>query len=148
MENACQFICGSAAIIPFRYRWEFCSKKKTERRCTPAPAFAARPSTVASRNLVTEFIRCPNNHSAMFAFAIWSSFSPPEFPNVCSAASFCSYHASVLHNFSFLCLKCGNCLQDLQAQFRHRLSMRKWEKRTQTAEGYCFPAAVTRPVGS
>ena len=50
------------------------------------------------------------SNSAMFTFAIWSRFSPPEFPNVWSAVSFCSNHASVLHGFSFLCLRCGNCL--------------------------------------
>src|ERR1700680_3917854 len=67
-------------------------------------------NSLASRDLVAELIRCTNDHSAMFTFAIWSRFSPPEFPNVWSAVSFCSNHASVLHGFSFLCLQCGNCL--------------------------------------
>jgi hypothetical protein len=67
-------------------------------------------NSLASRNLVAELIRCTNDHSAMFTFAIWSGLSPPEFPNIRSAVSFCSNHASVLHGFSFLCLECENCL--------------------------------------
>jgi hypothetical protein len=62
---------------------------------------------LASRNFVAELIRCTNDHSAMFTLAIGSRFSPPEFPNVWSAVSFCSYHASVLHKSSFLCRKFG-----------------------------------------
>jgi hypothetical protein len=61
---------------------------------------------LASCTFVAELIRVTNDHSAMFAFAIWSRFSPPEFPNVSSAVSFCSYHASVLHKSSSQCLKC------------------------------------------
>jgi hypothetical protein len=66
-----------------------------------------RPSFTASRNFVAELIRCANDHSPMFTFAFWSWFLPPEFPNVWSLLSFSSNHASVLHGFSFLCLKCG-----------------------------------------
>jgi hypothetical protein len=57
--------------------------------------------SVTSCNLVAELIRCTNDHPAMFAFTIWSRFSPPEFPNVWSPVSFRSNHASVLHGFSF-----------------------------------------------
>jgi hypothetical protein len=38
-----------------------------------------------------------------------------------------------------------NCLQDLQAQFRHRLSM-EWQKPQQIEESYCFPAAMSSSV--
>src|SRR3954468_3931389 len=91
-----------------------------------------------SRNFVAELIRCTNDHPAMFTFAIGSGFSPPEFPNVSPAVSLCSYHASVLHRLSFQCLKCGNCLQDLQVQFRHRLSMRKGKNRNKSRKVIAF----------
>src|SRR6266478_1598566 len=101
---------------------------------------------LSSRNLVTEFIRCPNNHSAMFTFAIWSSFSPPEFPNVWSAVSFCSHHASVLHGFSFLCFQCGNCVAGFVGTIQAQIVDEKWQKPKQIEESYCFPAEMSNGV--
>ena len=94
---------------------------------------------LASRNLVTEFIRCPNNQSAMFTFAIWSRFSPPEFPNVSSAVSFCSYHASVLHKSSFLWpqmrkIACRTCRHNSGTE----LSMRKGKNRSKSRKVIAF----------
>jgi hypothetical protein len=97
---------------------------------------------LASRNLVTEFIRCSNHHSAMFTFAIWSRFSPPEFPNVWSAVSFCSYHASVLHKSSFLCLKCGKLPAGLAGTIQAQIVDEEWQKPQQIEESYRFPAAI------
>src|ERR1700732_4607698 len=99
---------------------------------------------LASRNLVTEFIRCPNNHSAMFTFAIGSRFSPSEFPNVCSAVSFCSHHASVLHGLSFLCLQCRNCRGGLAGTIQAQIVEEEWRQTQQIEESYCFPAAIPR----
>jgi hypothetical protein len=93
---------------------------------------------LASRDRVAELIRCTNDHSAMFTLAIWSSFSPSEFPNVCSTVLFCSYHASVLHTFPFCASNADNCLQDLQAQFRHRLSMRNGKNRNKSRNVIAF----------
>src|SRR5229473_3576567 len=100
-------------------------------------------NSLASRNLVTEFIRCPNNHSAMFTFAIWSRFSPPEFPNVWSAVSFCSHHASVLHGFSFLFLQFGNCLAGLAGTIQEQIVDEEWRQPQQIEESYCFPAEMS-----
>src|SRR5579863_2342973 len=66
-------------------------------------------NSLASRDLVAELVRCTNDHSPMSTFSIRSRLSPPELPDIWSAVSFCSHHASVLHGFSFLCLQCGNC---------------------------------------
>ena|SRR5713226_883432 len=101
-------------------------------------------NSLASRNLVTEFIRCPDNHSAMFAFAIRSRFSPSEFPNVWSAVSFCSHHASVLHGFSFLCLKYGNCLTGFVGTIQAQIVDEERQKPQQIEESCRFPAAISR----
>jgi len=99
---------------------------------------------LASRNLVVELIRCTNDHSAMFTFAIRSRFSPPEFPNVWSAVSFCSHHASVLHGFSFLCFQSGNCRGGLAGTIQAQIVDEEWQKPQQIEESYCFPAAIAR----
>ena len=96
---------------------------------------------LASRNLVVELIRCTNDHSAMFTSAIRSRFSPPEFPNVWSAVSFCSHHASVLHGFSFLCLQCGNCLAGLAGTIQEQIVDEEWRQPQQIEESYRFAAA-------
>src|SRR6266852_3454897 len=101
-------------------------------------------NSLASRNLVAELIRCTNNHSAMLTFAIWSRFSPPEFPNVWSAVSFCSHHASVLHGFSFLCLQCGKRLAGLAGTIQEQIVDEEWRQPQQIEESYCFPAAIAR----
>src|SRR5580700_3324489 len=93
---------------------------------------------LASRNLVAELIRCTNDHSAMFTFAIWSRLSPPEFPNVWSPVSFRSNHASVLHGFSFLCLQREMPKQDFEAQFRHRLSTRNGKNGNKSRKAIAF----------
>jgi len=98
---------------------------------------------LASRNLVVELIRCTNDHSAMFAFAIRSSFSPPEFPNVWSAVSFCSYHASVLHKSSFLCRKFGKLPAGLAGTIQAQIVDEEWQKPQQIEESYCFPAEMS-----
>jgi hypothetical protein len=99
---------------------------------------------LASRNLVTEFIRCPDNHSAMFAFAIRSRFSPSEFPNIWSAVSFCSNHASVLHGLSFLCLECGKRLAGFVGTIQEQIVDERWREPQQIEESYRFPAAMAR----
>jgi hypothetical protein len=101
---------------------------------------------MASRKLVAELIRCTNDHSAMFTFAIWSRFSPPEFPNVWSAVSFCSNHASVLHGFSFLCPQCGNCLTGFVGTIQEQIVDERWWQPQQIEESYCFPAAMPSVV--
>jgi hypothetical protein len=103
-------------------------------------------NSLASRNFVAELIRCTNDHSAMFTFAIWSRFSPPEFPNVSSAVSFCSYHVSVLHKSSFLCLKCGKLPAGLAGTIQAQIVDEEWQKLQQIEESYCFPAEITWPV--
>jgi hypothetical protein len=80
----------------------------------------------------------------MFTFAIRSRFSPPEFPNVWSAVSFCSHHASVLHGFSFLCLQCGNCRAGLAGTIQEQIVDEEWRQPQQIEESYCFPAAIAR----
>ena len=79
----------------------------------------------------------------MFTFAIWSRFSPSEFPNVWSAVSFCSYHASVLHGFSFLCLQYENCLAGLAGTIQEQIVDEEWRQPQQIEESYCFPAEIT-----
>ena len=98
---------------------------------------------LASRNLVVELIRCTNDHSAKFTSAIRSRFSPPEFPNVWSAVSFCS-HASVLHGFSFRCLQCGNRRAGLAGTIQEQIVDEEWRQPQQIEESYCFPAAIAR----
>jgi hypothetical protein len=110
----------------------------------PKPCVLASRNRLASRNLVVELIRCTNDHSAMFTFAIRSRFSPPEFPNVWSAVSFCSHHASVLHGFSFLCLQCGNCLTGLAGTIQEQIVDEEWRQTQQIEESYRFPAAISR----
>lgn len=101
-------------------------------------------NSLACRDLVAKLIRCTNDHSAMFTFAIWSRFSPPEFPNVWSAVSFCSNHASVLHGFSFLCLQCGNSLAGFVGTIQEQIGDEGWRQPQQMSESYRFPAAITR----
>src|SRR5579863_7033649 len=91
-------------------------------------------NSLASRDLVAELVRCTNDHSAMSTFAIRSRFSPPEFPNVWSAVSFCSHHASVLHGFSFLCLEYGNCLARFAGTIQEQIVDEEW-RQPQTNRG-------------
>src|SRR5712671_4170652 len=93
-------------------------------------------NSLASRNLVAELIRCTNDHSAMFSFAIRSRFSPPELPDIWSAVSFCSNHASVLHGLSFLCLQCGNCLTGLAGTIQEQIVDEEWRQPQQIEESY------------
>jgi hypothetical protein len=93
---------------------------------------------LASGNLIAELIRRTNDHSAMFMFAIWSRFSPPEFPNVWSTMSFCSYHASVLHGFSFLCLQCGNCLAGLVGTIQAQIVDEERQNRNKSRKVIAF----------
>ena len=75
--------------------------------------------------------------------AIRSRFSPPEFPNVWSAVSFCS-HASVLHGFSFRCLQCGNRRAGLAGTIQEQIVDEEWRQPQQIEESCCFPAAIAR----
>ena len=100
-------------------------------------------NSLAGRGLVAELIRCANDHSAMFTFAIWSRFSPPEFPNVSSTVSFCSYHASVLHKSSFQCLKREKLLAGLAGTIQAQIVDEEWQKPQQIEESYRFPAEMS-----
>jgi hypothetical protein len=100
----------------------------------------------ASRNLVAELIRCTNDHSAMSSFAIRSRFSPPELPDIWSAVSFRSHHASVLHGVSFLSLQCGNCRAGLAGTIQAQIVDEEWQKPQQIEESYRFPAAMSSSV--
>src|ERR1700679_2633356 len=97
----------------------------------------------ASRNLVAKLTRFTNDHSAMSSFAIRSRFSPPELPDIWSAVSFCSNHASVLHGLSFLCLQCGNCRAGLAGTIQAQIVDEEWQKPQQIQESYRFPAEIT-----
>jgi hypothetical protein len=101
-------------------------------------------NSLTSRNLVAELVRCTNDHSAMFTFAIWSGLSPPEFPNIWSAVSFCSNHASVLHGLSFLCLECGKRLAGFVGTIQEQIVDERWREPQQIEESYRFPAAMAR----
>ena len=101
-------------------------------------------NSLAGRNFVAELIRCANDNPAMFTFAIWSRFSPPVFPNVSSAVSFCSYHASVLHKSSFLCLKFGKLPAGLAGTIQAQIVDEEWQKPQQIEESYRFPAAIPK----
>ena len=100
-------------------------------------------NSLAIRNFFAELTRRTNDHSAMFTFTIWSRFSPPEFPNVWSAVSFCSYHASVLHKSSFLCLKRGKLPPGLAGTIQAQIVDEEWQKPQQIEESYRFPAEIT-----
>jgi len=74
----------------------------------------------------------------MFAFAIWSRFSPPEFPNVSSAVSFCSYHASVLHISSSQCLKCEKLPAGLAGTIQAQIVDRNGRQRNKSRKVIAF----------
>ena len=52
-------------------------------------------------------------------------------------------HIVALEILPFCASNAGNCPQDLQAQFRHRWSMREGKNRNESSKSYRFPAAVS-----
>jgi len=81
-----------------------------------------------------------------FYSRIPSEFSPPEFPNVSSAVSFCSYHASALHKSSSQCLKCEKIAAGLAGTIQAQIVDEEWQKPQQIEESYRFPAAMSSSV--
>ena len=93
---------------------------------------------LASRNLVVELIRCTNDHSAIFTFAIRSRFSPPEFPTSGPPCRSVRIMLPFCMDFPFCAFNAEIAEEDLQAQFRHRLSMKNGDNRNKSRRVIAF----------
>src|SRR6266851_3673847 len=99
-------------------------------------AWRAATSSPNSSVVPTTILRCLRLPSGPGSRHLNSQTSGPPCRSVRIMLPFCM-------DFPFCASNADNCLQDLQAQFRHRLSMKEWQKPRQIEESYCFPAEIT-----
>ena len=98
---------------------------------------------LASRNLVAELIRCANDHSAMFSFAVRSrsrhlnsQTSGPPCRSVRIMLPFCM-------DFPFCAFNARNCRGGLAGTIQAQIVDEEWQEPQRIEQSYCFPAEIT-----